>query len=157
MKKVLTLCAIHQPPRLLLGLKKRGFGAGRWNGFGGKVEAGESPQQAAKREVQEEIGIRPLDLKARGKMYFRLDDTDSDLEVYLFSASEFTGEPRETEEMRPQWFDEAEIPYEQMWPEDKYWYPYLFAGKNFNVYAHYKDNETLLENRVVETPYLASQ
>ena len=151
MKKFLTLCHIQQPPRLLLGMKKRGFGQGRWNGFGGKIEPGESPEQAAIREVREEIGITPTNLKTRGKMYFRIDDTDSDLEVFLFSASQFSGEPRETEEMRPRWFLENEIPYDKMWPEDKFWYPYLFAGKNFNVYARYKDNETLLENRIVET------
>ena len=84
-------------------------------------------------------------------MFSRIDDADSGLEVFLFSASQFSGEPRETEEMRPRWFLENEIPYDKMWPEDKFWYPYLFAGKNFNVHARYKDNETLLENRIVET------
>lgn len=41
-RKILTLCIIHEHPRVLLGYKKKGFGAGLWNGFGGKVEAGES-------------------------------------------------------------------------------------------------------------------
>ena len=42
---------------ILLGMKKRGFGTGKWNGFGGKVEAGESNEQAALRELKEESSI----------------------------------------------------------------------------------------------------
>ena len=59
MIKKLTLCIIHQHPRVLLGMKKRGFGMGRWNGFGGKVEAGETIEDATRREVGEENeGVR---------------------------------------------------------------------------------------------------
>ena len=47
--KVLTLAFIRETTRVLLGLKKRGFGEGRWNGFGGKVQTGESIELAAKR------------------------------------------------------------------------------------------------------------
>ena len=51
LKKVLTLVLVRDVPqrRILLGMKKRGFGAGKWNGFGGKLEPGESVQEAAKR------------------------------------------------------------------------------------------------------------
>jgi len=48
MKKIMTLCIIHQHPKVLLGMKKRGFGVGRWNGFGGKVNEGETIEQADK-------------------------------------------------------------------------------------------------------------
>ena len=66
MKKVLTLCIIYQGNRVLLGMKKKGFGKGRWNGFGGKVEEGETIEQAMKREVQEECGILLRDFDKRG-------------------------------------------------------------------------------------------
>ena len=56
MKKILTLCVIYQHPRVLLGMKKRGFGKGRWNGFGGKVKEGETIEEATKRETLEEAG-----------------------------------------------------------------------------------------------------
>nr|XP_053633034.1 oxidized purine nucleoside triphosphate hydrolase-like [Cherax quadricarinatus] len=48
-KKLFTLAFIREGNRLLLGYKKRGFGQGRWNAFGGKVEAGETPEEAAVR------------------------------------------------------------------------------------------------------------
>ena len=42
MKKLLTLCIIYHHHKILLGMKKRGLGIGRWNGFGGHLEDGES-------------------------------------------------------------------------------------------------------------------
>jgi len=62
----LTLCLIHQHQKVLLGMKKRGFGKGRWNGFGGKVAEGESIEEGTQREVQEECGIVIQDLDKRG-------------------------------------------------------------------------------------------
>ena len=47
--KLLTLAFVTQKDKVLLGLKKKGFGMGRWNGFGGKVEKGETIEEAAKR------------------------------------------------------------------------------------------------------------
>ena len=55
MKKQLTLVAVLKENNILLGMKKRGFGEGRWNGFGGKVETGETIEEGAKRELKEEI------------------------------------------------------------------------------------------------------
>ena len=55
-KKILTLCIIHQHSKILLGMKKRGHGVGKWNGFGGKVEKGETIEEAARRETKEEAG-----------------------------------------------------------------------------------------------------
>lgn len=150
MKKILTLCVIHQPPRLLLGMKKRGFGAGRWNGFGGKIREGETIEQAAVREFEEEAGITPLDIRERGVMNFYLQDSDEHIEVHLFSAAQFEGEPREPEEMKPEWFSEHEIPFAQMWPDDKHWFPLFLTGKNFNGHFYFSDQNTIVDYRIEE-------
>jgi 8-oxo-dGTP pyrophosphatase MutT (NUDIX family) len=55
--KILTLCLTKEDGMILLGMKKRGFGEGRWNGFGGKVEEGETIVEAAIREMKEESGL----------------------------------------------------------------------------------------------------
>ena len=131
MKKLLTLCIIHQHPRILLGLKKAGFGAGRWNGFGGKVEKGESIEEAAKREIMEEAGIEVSDLNKIGIIEFEFKDNPEVLEMHIFKSSDFKGEPAESEEMKPTWFHMDEIPFKDMWPDDIYWMPLFLKGKKF--------------------------
>lgn len=130
-KKVLTLCIIHQDSKILLGMKKKGFGEGRWNGFGGKVEEGETIEQAALREVHEEAGIKALDLNKVGIIDFEFENDPKILEVHIFSATKFSGEPVESDEMKPQWFSVDKIPYDQMWSDDIYWLPLLLQGIKF--------------------------
>src|SRR3989338_578814 len=101
MKKQLTLCLVHQHPKILLGMKKRGFGAGRWNGFGGKLQEGEAIEEAAKRELMEEVGIEPLSMKKVGVIDFEFKNDPKILEVHIFKVLDFKGEPYETEEMKP--------------------------------------------------------
>jgi mutator protein MutT len=129
--KPLTLCMVHQDNKLLLGMKKRGFGEGRWNGFGGKLGDGETIEQAAIREMKEEVGITPLDLEERGVLNFEFENDPKILEVHIFSVTQFSGKPTESEEMRPQWFTTDKIPFEQMWSDDIHWIPLLLADKKF--------------------------
>lgn len=130
-KKRLTLCIIHQHPRILLGMKKRGFGAGRWNGFGGKVSAEETIEGAARRELHEEAGITLETLDKVGILEFEFQNNPEILEVHVFKSDKFSGAPQESEEMRPQWFGIEEIPFSLMWPDDSYWLPLLLDGKKF--------------------------
>ncbi|KKS30465.1 MAG: hypothetical protein UV60_C0008G0027 [Parcubacteria group bacterium GW2011_GWA2_43_11] len=129
MKQTTTLCIIHQNNQVLLGMKKRGFGAGRWNGFGGKIAEGESIEEAAIREVEEEACVSPTTITQKGVIEFHTEGTEEILEVHIFYCQKFTGNPKETEEMRPQWFSIDTIPYTDMWPDDRYWLPQLLAGK----------------------------
>lgn len=149
-KKITTLLMIHDDYKILLGLKKRGFAEGRWNGFGGKVNPGEEIVAAALREVGEEIGVKPLDMKKRGVFTFEFEGNPELLEMHLFSATKFEGEPTEGEEMRPKWFSKNEIPFEQMWPDDRIWFPLLFAGKNFNSYFHFRGHDEILKHKIEE-------
>jgi len=129
--KQLTLVIIHQNHRVLLGMKKRGFGAGRWNGFGGKIELGETISEAAERELFEEANIVADNLEEFGILNFKFVDQTPDLEVHIFRANSFSGELMETEEMRPQWFKIDEIPYDKMWADDIFWLPLLIKGEKF--------------------------
>lgn len=131
MKKILTLCMIVRDAELLLGMKKRGFGVGRWNGFGGKVEEGESIEAAAHRELIEESGLVAGSMREVGVLDFSFEHDPKVLEVHVFKIVDFSGSPVETEEMRPQWFKTSEIPYANMWPDDAHWMPYLLEDKLF--------------------------
>ncbi|HEY4520217.1 MAG TPA: 8-oxo-dGTP diphosphatase [Candidatus Paceibacterota bacterium] len=131
--KILTLCIIEKHGRILLGMKKRGFGTGRWNGFGGKVQDDESIEESAKRETFEETGLTARSLSQAGTIVFKFKDGTGIHEVHVFRCSDFEGEEKESEEMKPQWFAVDQIPYEDMWPADSYWLPYLIEGKNFKA------------------------
>ncbi len=134
MKKILTLCLVIKGNKILLGMKKRGFGVGRWNGFGGKLEQGETIIEAAKRELKEEVGIIPEEMIEVGVLNFEFAEEAPIMEVHLLKVNKYTGEPVESEEMFPKWFDISDIPYDEMWPDDKFWMPYFLHDKKFEGY-----------------------
>lgn len=142
MKKLFTLCIVHQGQKILLGMKKVGLGAGRWNGFGGKVEPGEAIDVAAVRELREEVCIETSDIRQKGVLEFSFENSPKTLEVHVFETTKFTGTPKETNEMIPRWFDVTKIPYEQMWSDDIHWLPLLLASKTFRGKFHFDQPST---------------
>ena len=150
--KVLTLCFVQDGGRILLGKKKRGFGVGKWNGFGGKVEEGESVQDAARRELREESGLEAQELEKCGRLEFDYQDGSTPLDVHFFRVTSFTGEPQETEEMQPQWFYADEIPFADMWPDDVHWMPLFFLKKKFEGKFLFEGYDKIIKRdlRVVE-------
>ena len=114
-------------------MKKRGFGAGRWNGFGrqGRSRGNGTVEQAARREIKEEAGIELKDLEKVGVIDFEFQGKPGILEVNIFRSTDFSGEPVESEEMKPQWFGLDQIPFAQMWPDDIHWFPLFLVGKKF--------------------------
>ncbi len=149
-KKLLTLVMITKDDQILLGMKKRGFGAGRWNGFGGKLEQGETLEEAAIRETQEECGVTPINLQEIGVLDFEFAGNPEILEVHIYKTDEYEGKPEETEEMLPKWFKTEEIPYKDMWADDTYWLPLLLKGVEFKGYFLFGENDTVLEHKLIE-------
>ncbi|MFA9262426.1 MAG: 8-oxo-dGTP diphosphatase [Undibacterium sp.] len=148
-RKILTLALLTEDGRILLGMKKRGFGMGRWNGFGGKVHEGETIESGARRETEEECGITVTALEAVGIHEFSfVREPDEVLEVHVFRIDAYTGEPRETEEMKPAWFPVDAIPYDDMWPDDRLWIPTFLAGKKFRTRFLFGENDVVLEQDI---------
>ncbi|MFC1721806.1 8-oxo-dGTP diphosphatase [Patescibacteria group bacterium] len=153
-----TLCYITDKQadqqKLLLAFKKRGWGAGKWCGTGGKVKSGESIEEATIRETEEEVGIRPVNLKKMAILTFLWPDVpnkEMDMEVHVYFAQKFRGQPQETEEMKPQWFWEKELPFKKMWPSDSYWLPMLLAGKKVKaVFEHPGEAKTYRKRKIEE-------
>lgn len=132
--KLVTLLFLRRDNQILLAMKKRGFGVGKWNGVGGKVEPGETPLQAIIRECQEEVGVTPINPKLVGSILFLAsDDLSFGHDARIYVADSWEGEPTETEEMRPQWFSLDKIPYQSMWSDDIYWIPTMLEGKLFEA------------------------
>lgn len=139
---------------VLLGMKKRGFGAGRWNGFGGKVQEGESLEGAARRETKEECGIEIGEMERVGIHEFHLPNRKEIVEVHVFRIHSFAGDPIETEEMRPKWFPTDAIPFDSMWPDDRHWFPYFLAGRKFQTMFRFGDGDTVLKMKIDEVANL---
>lgn len=147
-EKIMTLCIVYKHPKVLLGYKKRGFGAGRWNGFGGKVEKNESVEEAAKRELKEEVGIEALNLQKSGELSFEFKNSGDRSIVHVFKVTDFLGQEKESDEMSPRWFFIDEVPFREMWPDDVYWMPLFFAGQNFKGAFVFQDQNIILDKLV---------
>ncbi len=129
-RDVATLLFVVRGDRLLMIRKKRGLGAGKINGPGGRVEPGESLLDCALRETREEIGVSPLGARRVGQLRFQFVDGYA-LSAHVFRADDFTGELVETDEAIPLWFRTDELPFDEMWADDRLWLPLLLAEQPF--------------------------
>ena len=114
MKPTTLVFPIDEQNRILLGRKKRGFGADKYNGFGGKLDAGERFRDCAIRELFEESGLqgRPGDLECVAAFDFQFPFDESLTHVgYVYFLRTFTGNAEETDEMEPHWLEPNQIPY----------------------------------------------
>ena len=125
-----TLMFVIRDGRILLIHKKRGLGAGKINGPGGRIDPGETPEACAIREIQEELCVTPLCPRPAGELRFQFTDGYS-LHGYVYRADDIKGEPQETDEASPLWTSLDAIPYERMWADDRIWFPHLLNGQLF--------------------------
>lgn len=135
---------------VLIAMKKRGFGVGRWNGVGGKLKEGESVRDAMIRETEEEIGVTPTVFEERGviRFYFDGGHEDWNQEVHVFVVTSWDGTPKESEEMKPKWFAKNALPMDEMWADDRYWLRDLLDGKRINAAFLFGEGDKVLESRV---------
>lgn len=153
MKKA-TLCFLLREAdtgqEVLLAMKKRGFGQGKWNGVGGKVD-NESVEEAARRETAEEIGVEVAELERVAVLTFYFTEPecrDWNQEVHVFLTRSWEGEPTESEEMKPQWFAPNEMPFSSMWADDPLWLPKVLAGEKLKAVFTFSDSETIVNHEI---------
>jgi len=151
-----TLCYLldKKTGKVLIAMKKRGFGAGKLNGVGGKVEKGESIEDALIRETKEEINvdIKEFEKVAVINFYFKNNPIDKDFnqKAHVFIAYKWEGEPTESEEMAPQWINVDALPLEKMWSDDRYWLPDILSGKKLIAWFLFDDENNIAEKEIKE-------
>lgn len=139
---VANLVFLTREEEVLLIHKKTGLGAGKINGPGGKLEAGETAHEAAIREVQEELCITPMSIEEKGVLHFDFVD-GLKLHCTVFQGSGFEGTPTETREARPEWFPIDDLPLDRMWADDRHWLPRMLAGQHFQAWFEFDRDEML--------------
>lgn len=138
---------------IMLGLKKTGLGAGNIIGIGGKVEPNETLEQAAIREVQEEVEITIENLEYSGNVIFyfpHIKDESWNISVHIYTSKKWSGTPKETIEISPFWFHKTSIPYEKMWDDARLWVPQVIANKKIFGEFLYAENMQVADYNVKE-------
>jgi 8-oxo-dGTP diphosphatase len=151
--KQATLCLLRRDDEVLLGLKKRGFGKGHIVGIGGTLEAGETPEQTVVREVEEEIGVvvAARDLLTVAHIAFWFPHRPSwHMQVVVFVAHQWLGEPGESAEIRPFWFPVAALPTERMWDDSRLWLPRVLTGERLRASFTYAPDNTTVNHYTID-------
>ncbi|MDN5274294.1 MAG: hydrolase [Candidatus Saccharibacteria bacterium] len=149
-EKICTLLFLRRGDEILLAMKKRGFGANRYNGVGGKIDPGETIEQALVRECQEEISVTPLTYQKVAEHDFVQPHGAEPWRMYVhvYIADSWEGEPVESEEMAPEWFNVLDIPYTQMWQDDEFWLPQVLGGDKVYGEFTFTEDEAMLTHNV---------
>jgi 8-oxo-dGTP diphosphatase len=124
-----TLCYIRDAGSVLLQRRPRGkLGASRLNGPGGKLDPGESAVEAVTREILEETGLHIAGPRPHGGLDFVFGKPEAfRLRVHIFSTDAYRGALRPTEG-ELEWHDVQRLPFDEMWPDNRYWVPFVLDG-----------------------------
>jgi mutator protein MutT len=152
-EKVCTLLFLIRDDEVLLAMKKRGFGADRYNGVGGKIDPGETIEQALVRECQEEIEVTPTHYWKVAEHDFTQKESKSPWRMYVhvYLCDEWEGEPVETEEMAPEWFKVTNVPYDAMWQDDVLWLPQVLTGEKLTGIFTFDEKDNMLTHDIKKT------
>ncbi len=149
--KLATLCYVRHEGRTLMlhrVKKARDMHAGKWNGLGGKFEAGESPEDCARREILEESGLEVGRLELKGFLSFPGFQGDDDWYAFVFLAFEPRGDLLDDPaEGHLAWIADAQLTQLPLWAGDHVFLPWLDRPGFFSACFVYQ-GETLAHHDV---------
>ncbi len=146
-----TLCYVKNGNKTLMlhrVKKENDIHEGKWNGLGGKMEAGETPEECVIREVREESGLQIQKPALRGVLTFPKFDGVNDWLAFVFTAESFTGELIDSSEGVLKWIDDSELLDLNLWEGDKIFLKWLHQDAFFSGKFTY-ENKQLIDHDVV--------
>lgn len=123
--------------------KKNDVHLGKWNGLGGKLEKGEMPEDALKREVKEESGFLVEKAILRGVITFPDFSQGEDWFVYLYDVSDFSGKIIECNEGELHWIDDKKITQLNMWEGDYLFFSWMKSQRFFSAKISYRQGKLI--------------
>jgi len=142
--KLATLCYVmHDDNTLMLyrNKKENDYHEGKWNGLGGKLEAGETPEECAIREIYEESGLKVTEPEMKGLITFPMFDKIEDWYVFIFVFKKFKGDLIDSPEGELEWIPNEKLTELNLWDGDKIFIPWLFEDKCFSAKFVYEDGK----------------
>lgn len=146
-----TLVEIIKDNKLLLIRAIRGISKSKWNGPGGKIQPGETPEQCIIRETLEETGLTISNLFYHGLLTFHNagENENALFSVHLFSTKKFSGTPtRQAGEGELSWFNLEELPMGDMWADDQYWIPHMLKMEKFDAEFYFDSNKNIIRHEI---------
>jgi 8-oxo-dGTP diphosphatase len=149
--KLATLCYVRKNGQTLMlfrNKKKNDMHQGKWNGLGGKLEPGETPEECAMREIWEESGLRVVDLRLKGLLTFPAFAAQEDWYTFVFLVEDFAGELGSSAEGELRWIDNDELLDLELWAGDRIFLNWLerpgfFSGKFVYEQGRFIDYEVV--------------
>lgn len=157
--KLATLCYVkHQGKTLMLhrNKKERDIHLGKWNGLGGKIHLGETPEECVVREVKEESGLAITKPSLRGILTFPAFKEEEDWYVYVFVAEQFSGSFIESDEGELKWIDDGEVAKLPLWEGDPIFLKWIDEGRFFSGKFVYQDGKLIEHDVIFHEPVIAS-
>lgn len=133
--KLATLCYLRRGGKTLMlhRIKKSGdIHAGKWNGLGGKIESGETPEECVIREVREESGLTIVSPRLHGFLTFPSFAQEEDWYAFVFTARHFSGTLVDSTEGDLRWVDDQELFSLNLWEGDLIFLPWLEGDRFFS-------------------------
>lgn len=145
-----TIAFVIKNNKVLLGMKKRGFGEGKWNGSGGKAKEGEKIEEVMRREMEEEFVITPTNFEKVAEITFIEPSIPGEgiWMAHVFLIRKWIGKVAESEEMKPQWFSIDKVPYQKMWASDALWLPRVLRGEKIKAKFTYDNNKKIKKQEI---------
>ncbi|MBC8174966.1 MAG: 8-oxo-dGTP diphosphatase [Candidatus Marinimicrobia bacterium] len=149
--KLATLCYIQKDNKTLMihrVKKENDMHMGKWNGLGGKIIPGETPEECVIREVEEESGLKIKNPNLKGFITFPAFDGFEDWYVFVYTATDFSRRLKKSDEGILRWINNSELLTLPLWDGDKIFLKWLSNDRLFSAKFIYK-NGRLVEHNVV--------